>query len=285
MSPFLYFMCMSVAAPAQEPGKIPIAEDVEKDGMRFSGGLVNYLLTESHPFFGERRRSWVETSARLGAALRRGMVEIEVGALGVKTTGLDPFGSGTSAHAPGRRPRFELDKALIRLHLSGPLAVRFTVRRQEIALGSQFLIGNGVFDGFSAKRGQAVYHNPRRSFDAVRAEWHVHNLDFDSFVYRVDATWDAGGKSDGVMGGLNLSRVVADEATYSAGVFYRHSPSRADNDMALTNIRVERSIPGAPDSTPPVNWWGSSPAIAGPWYPARPRAGAGRHGWARGSRL
>src|SRR5260221_10752122 len=29
---------------------------------------------------------------------------------------------------------------------------------------------------------------------------------FDSFIYRVDPTWDGGGRRDGLMGGLDVSR-------------------------------------------------------------------------------
>jgi hypothetical protein len=141
-----------------------------------------------------------------------------------------------------------LEKAFVEFSEIGGSSLKLTVGRQPIVIGSQFLIGDGVYDGFASDSRQAVYHNPRKSFDAVRAEWDLNKVHFDSFVFRVDPTWDAAGGKDGIFGGVNLSRTFEkNKATYAAGLFYRHSPSKADNNMAVLNLRGEQRLAGAPD--------------------------------------
>jgi hypothetical protein len=218
----------------------------------WSGELNNYFITHSHALFGDERKSWMETSASLTGRFSYKRMAVEVSGLGLKTTGRDPFGTGTAApgslDAPGTIPSFRLEKVFIEFSEIGGSSLKATFGRQPIAIGSQFLIGDGVYDGFAPNARQAVYHSPRKSFDAVRVEWDLKTVHFDSFVFRVDPTWDAVGGKDGVFGGINVSRSFnKNKATYAAGLFYRHSPSKADNNMALLNLRAEQRLPGLRD--------------------------------------
>jgi hypothetical protein len=218
----------------------------------FSGELNNYFISQSHALFGDERKSWLETSASLTGRFSYKHTAVEVSGLGVKTTGSDPFGTGTAApgslKAPGTFPNFRLEKAFVEFSQIANSSLKVTVGRQPIAIGSQFLIGDGVYDGFAPNARQAVYHSPRKSFDAVRVEWDLNKVHFDSFVFRVHPTWDAAGGKDGLFGGINFSRIFEkNKATYAAGLFYRHSPSKADNNMAVLNLRGEQHLPGAPD--------------------------------------
>lgn len=223
--------------------------------LTLNGEIVNYVLFQSHAFFGNRAKAWMETSARLGGTLRYQDLTIEVSGLGLKTFGRDPYGSGTApAHAPagapprGAPPLFSLDKASLQLENVGDLPLILTIGRQYITLGSQFLIGDGVYDGFHARYQQAVFHNPRKGFDAVRLQWKVYETDFDSFLYLVHPTWDGGGKQNGFVGGLDVSHAFAAlKGNYAGGLFYRYSDSHADNNMMVLDLRGEQRLPHRPE--------------------------------------
>jgi hypothetical protein len=230
----------------------PAPEEKKRWSLVFSGEVNNYFISQSHAMFGDERKSWLETSASLTGRFSYKHIAIEVSGLGVKTTGRDPFGTGTAApgslDAPGTFPNFRLEKAFVEFSAIGGSSLKVTVGRQPIAVGSQFLVGDAVYDGFSPNARQAVYHNPRKSFDAVRAEWNLKKIHFDSFVFRVDPTWDAAGGHDGIFGGVDVSRSFErNKATYAAGLYYRHSPSKADNNMAVLDLRGEQHLPGARD--------------------------------------
>ncbi len=219
----------------------------------FSTELANYVVRESHAFFGAERRAWMETSVRLTFTLRRRAVTVEASGLVLKTAGDDGYGSGTApagsvpgAPAPGRPVRAHLDKASVRLADIGGSSLAITAGRQHITIGSQFLIGDGVYDGFSPGTDQAVYHSPRKGFDALRAQWTATRLAFDAFLFRVDPTWDGGGRHDGLVGGVDVSGESArSKGRYAAGLFYRYSKSDLDNDMTLVNVRATQPVPGA----------------------------------------
>jgi hypothetical protein len=248
---------------AQEPSPTPSSEsqaeraaepksDEQKSNkqwsLAFSGEFNNYFISESHALFGSERRSWLETSASLTGRFSYKKIAIEVSGLGIKTTGQDPFGTGSAPPdaqtGPGTFPVFRLEKAYIQISNIGGSSLKATFGRQPITIGSQFLVGDGVYDGYAPNARQAVYHNPRRSFDAVRVEWDFKRVHFDSFLFRVDPTWDAAGGHDGLFGGLDVSRTFEkNKATYAAGLFYRHSPSKADNNMAVLNLRGEQHLP------------------------------------------
>jgi hypothetical protein len=246
-------------APATEtrkPDAVAADNPEQKDKKRwsfvFSGELNNYFISESHAMFADEAKAWLETSASLSGRFSYKHVAVEMSVLGVKTTGRDPFGTGTAAPGsldlPGTFPDFRLEKAFVEFSEIGGSSLKATLGRQPIAIGSQFLVGDGVYDGFAPNVRQAVYHNPRKSFDAVRLEWDVKKIHFDSFAFRVDPSWDAAGGHDGVFGGIDVSRHFDEnKATYAAGLFYRHSPSKADNNMALLDLRGEQHLPGARD--------------------------------------
>ena len=235
------------------PSVVPRTPDLS---LGVDAHLANYGLYYSHAFFGRAERAWLETSARLATTFQYHAVTVRAGAIGVRTSGRDPYGTGTrpadaGPGAPRRstEPAFDLDEAYVQLAKPGDVPVKATLGRQNLTLGSQFLIGDGVYDGFSAHSQQAVYHNPRRSFDAARLEWDAPGAHVDSFVYNVDPTWDAAGGHDGVLGGVDVSRPAAFTAgTYAGGVFYRASPSKKDNDMVVGDLRVEQHLPLLPDA-------------------------------------
>jgi hypothetical protein len=217
---------------------------------KVGGELTNYFISESSAFFSDNSRHWLETSLRLeGTAHYKGFTA-GVSGLAIKTTGHDSYGTGSiptgalpGTKTPSAFPSLYLDQAYVQLDRIGGLPLKATLGRQYITIGSQFLIGDGVYDGFSTKTRQGVFHSPRKGFDALRVEWDLNTTHFDSFIYRVDPTWDGGGGRDGLLGGLDVSHTFKQtKGTYAAGLFYRSSRSNLDNDMAVFNVRVEQPV-------------------------------------------
>lgn len=58
--------------------------------------FAHYAIRQSSPFFSGEARSWMETSARLGGRLETGAFAFEAVALGLRTSGYDPYGSGSA---------------------------------------------------------------------------------------------------------------------------------------------------------------------------------------------
>lgn len=238
------------AQPEEQPRPTPDSKEQKRWAFTYGGEITNYFISESHAFFGDRARHWLETSLRLDGTVKYKNFTAGISGLAVKTTGQDAFGTGTlppgtpaSTNRPSAAPSFHLDKAYVQLDRIGGLPLKATLGRQHITVGSQFLIGDGVYDGFSTKTRQGVFHNPRKGFDALRVEWDVKKTHFDSFIYRVDPTWDGGGARDGLLGGLDVSRTFTQTGgTYAAGLFYRSSRSNLDNDMAVFNVRGEQPL-------------------------------------------
>jgi hypothetical protein len=238
------------APPEEQPQPTPDSKAQKKWAFTYGGEITNYVLSESRAFFGARARHWLETSLRLDGTARYKNFTAGISGLAVKTTGQDAFGTGTLApgtpagtNRPSALPNFYLDKAYIQLDRIGGLPVKATLGRQHITIGSQFLIGDGVYDGFSTKTRQGVFHSPRKGFDALRVEWDVKQTHFDSFIYRVDPTWDGGGERNGLLGGLDVSHTFTQtRGTYAVGLFYRSSHSNLDNDMAVFNVRGEQPL-------------------------------------------
>jgi len=221
----------------------------------FEAELTNYFLRETRAYFSPDARAWLESSVRLGAILHYRDVMFDVSGLAIKTTGQDPFGTGTvpagsppGTRAPGTLPALYLDRVYLQIAKLGSVPLKVTLGRQPIALGSQFLIGDGVYDGFAPSVRQGVYHNPRKGFDAIRLEWDFKGTHFDSFAYRVHPSWDGGTGRDGLFGGLDVSRTSGNGGgAFGAAIFYRSSRSGLDNDMALLNLRGERRLRRAKD--------------------------------------
>lgn len=238
------------AQPEEQPQPTPDSKAQKKWAFTYGGEVTNYVISESRAFFGDSARHWLETSLRLDGTVRYKNFTAGISGLAVKTTGQDAFGTGTlspgtpaGANRPSALPSFYLDKAYVQLDRIGGLPVKATLGRQHITIGSQFLIGDGVYDGFSTKTRQGVFHSPRKGFDALRVEWDVKKTHFDSFVYCVDPTWDGGGGRDGFLGGLDVSHTFEQtKGTYAAGLFYRSSPSNLDNDMAVFSVRGEQPL-------------------------------------------
>jgi hypothetical protein len=218
--------------------------------LKVGGELTNYFISESHAFYSDHERHWLETSLRLDGTVRYKHFTAGVSGLGIKTTGHDSYGTATisagappGTQTPSAFPSFYLDQAYVQLDRIGGLPLKATLGRQHITIGSQFLIGDGVYDGFSKKTQQGVFHSPRKGFDALRVEWDVKKTHFDSFIYQVDPTWDGSGRRDGLLGGLDVSHTfAATRGIYAAGLFYRSSRSKLDNDMAIFNVRGEQPL-------------------------------------------
>lgn len=233
------------------PSPTPEDEPKKKDWSFIYGGeLTNYFISQSNPFFDEKSKNWLETSLRLDGIFNYKNFTAGISGIGIKTTGQDAFGTGTipadspiGTRAVGTFPVFYLDKAYIQLDNIGGLPLKATLGRQHITIGSQFLIGDGVYDGFSAQTRQGVFHSPRKGFDALRVEWDAKKTHFDSFIYKVDPTWDGGGGRDGLFGGVDVSRTFErTKGTYAAGIFYRSSGSKLDNNMAVFDVRFEQPL-------------------------------------------
>lgn len=217
------------------------------------GEIENWVLHQTHPFFGHTSRTWAETSGRFGLTLTAGTLTVEARTLGVHTWGDDPYGTGTPPAGTDRggrsrstAPDFELEHLFARVNDVFGLPVEVTVGRQDIKVGTLFLFGDGVYDGFSPGTQQGVYHSPRHYLDAVRIRAQAFGNDLDAFAYRVDPTWDSGFGDDGVLGGAELSRKLESIAgTYAGGVFYRSSRSNEDNDMLILDARIDQPLPWA----------------------------------------
>ena len=217
--------------------------------------MTSYFISSSHPFFGPESRSWMETSAFAGLALSSRRVTLEVVGLGIKTTGRDPYGTGSepagdpdAATLASSEWGLGIDRASMSIAVApeGELPLTVTVGRQRIEIGSQFLIGDGVYDGFARGLEQGVYHNPRKSFDAVRARAELAGTRLDAFGYLVSPTWDAAGGKDGRVFGLDLSRRFERlGSSVALGAFHRSSRSDLDNDMTVLDVRVEQAVPRA----------------------------------------
>lgn len=231
--------------PTSEPKETNGTKAKKKWSFKLSGELTNYFISESSAFFSDHSRHWLETSLRLDGTASYKNFTAGISGLGIKTTGQDGFGTGTTApsspagtYRPSALPSFYIDQAYVQLDGIGGLPLKATLGRQYITIGSQFLIGDGVYDGFSTKTRQGVFHSPRKGFDGIRIKWDVNKTHFDSFIYRVDPTWDGGGARDGLLGGLDVSHTFEQtKGTYAAALFYRSSRSNLDNDMAIFNVR------------------------------------------------
>lgn len=251
--------------------------------------FAHYAIHQSAPFFGTDDRSWMETSVTFGGRLEwQGRLALEIVGLGLKTTGRDAFGSGSApAGAPpgtpeqNLDPQFEFDTLFLQWReRSGMLPFTITLGRQPITLGSQFLIGDGVYDGFHPDFPQAVWHNPRSSFDAGRLELEVAGSRLDLFGYRVHPTWDGGGDANGFVVGGELSRTFESiRGSYAAGLFYRESPSDQDNDMWVPNVRFEQRWPGLEDLFVSGEWAGEFGTGRNPFYVTTPGQDLAEHAW------
>lgn len=238
----LAVLCTALAAApagAQEPPPAP----AESRPLQFQGELVNYGIYQSRALFGPRGRGWLETSVRAEVTLRRGPLTGVVEGLGMRTSGLDTFGTRSGPANGGARAGVaagRLDKAYVEVAAG---RWRVTAGRQPIAVGSQFLIGDAVYDGFGDGWAHAVYHNPRRGFDAVRARWDAGATHVDAFAFRVHPTWDAAGGDDGLFGGAGLLREDGPRGlAWGAGLYHRRSGSDFDNDMTVANLRASQPI-------------------------------------------
>lgn len=157
----------------------------------------------------------------------------------------------------GNTPQFGFDTLYAQWNGPDVFPMKVTLGRQSLALGSSFLIGDGVYDGFHQDFMQTVWHNPRRSFDAARIEFDAASLRVDSFIYRMHPTWDGGGERNGWLGGAQVSRKFARlKGSYAAGLFYRNSRSSLDNDMWVVTVRGEQPLKGHEDFYLSGEWAG-----------------------------
>lgn len=215
-------------------------------GYSFSG--VNYFLSQSNSFFSDESNSWNETSIKLSGSLTYNKFKIEMGGIALKTFGNDAYGSGSNLAANPTKsvsldPIFEFDLAYIQYNSGEELPLKVTIGRQPIIIGSQFLIGDGCYDGFHKDYSQVVYHNPRRNFNAIRFEYQTASTKFDLFGYKVHPTWDANGGNDGFVYGLDIKHNCEElKGEYAFGFFHRYSKSKLDNDMSTVNLRINQKF-------------------------------------------
>jgi hypothetical protein len=284
--------CCGVAALLLGGAQLAFA-DGETGGFSPTASITHYVIGQSSPFFSGTGRHWMETSVRAGGSWEHGAFTLEGGLLALKTSGRDPYGSGSApagaplgAPGPGNDPQVNLDTLLLRYSAPGERSFRLTLGRQSITLGSQFLIGDGAYDGYHRRYPQAVYHNPRRSFDALRLEFDTAMAHVEAFAYRVHPTWDGGGERNGWLAGAELSRQFKDSgSTLAAGVFYRESESSLDNDMWIASARGALPLPGAPEFRVSAEWAGEFGTGRNAFYVDRPgkslheHAGHAEIGW------
>lgn len=96
------------------------SQDAAARTVRPIGSVTSYLLSNSHPFFGDGRRGWAEVSATGGASLTTGRPTLELVGLAVRTLGTDPYGTASTAVA-GTGPT-DIGRALAASGLGNPFA-------------------------------------------------------------------------------------------------------------------------------------------------------------------
>lgn len=235
--------------------------------------LTNFGLYESSPFFSGHDKAWLETSLRFGGKFEYKCFAFEAIGIGVRTSGRDPYGSSNT-------PQFDCDTLYAQWNQTSSLPFKLTIGRQPLTLGTQFLIGDGVYDGFHRGYTEAVYHNPRRSFDAARLEFDAATLPFDSFIYSVNPTWDGGRERNSWVGGMEVSRSFTKvKSSYAAGLFYRDSPSNLDNNMWLVSLRGEQHYPGLDDFYVSSEWVGGIGRGNNAAYVTIPNQSLNEHAW------
>lgn len=248
----IFVLLFALTAAAQDNIPMPqINMDSTQNSRKaivFTADLANYTIRQSHSFFGKETRTWNETSFRFGVNIWLLNFKLILQGLALKTSGQDAFGSGSrpaystpETEKYGLPVLFDLDQAYLNWANIAGTTLSASIGRQPITVGSQFLIGDGVYDGYSASARQAIFHNPRKWFDAVRLQWTGGNMALDGFIYSMHPTWDGGGQRNGWLGGADISYNDADSRqNYALGLFYRNSPSALDNDMALLNLRANK---------------------------------------------
>lgn len=242
---------LSVGSPARS-AEITTASSNSVWSIKPSFSLEHYGIYESHPFFSSEERHWLETSVKFGGQARYRQLSVEATGIGLKTTGRDPYGSGSApADAPpgakrvGLDPQFDVNTLFLKWDGRKTFPIQASVGRQPIALGTEFLIGKGVYDGYHADFPQAVYAQSRNWFDAARLQLDWSKTHFDAVAYRVHPTEDAGGGRDGYVAGLDVSHhIESTQGIFGGGIFFRESPSKLDNDMLVLDGRGQQHWPG-----------------------------------------
>jgi hypothetical protein len=246
----LLLLCLALPCPLAPPARAATFTNANW-ALTPAASLAHYTLYNSHPFFGDDDRYWLETSLKFGGNLRYKTLTMEVTGIGLKSTGRDPYGTGSvpaglplGSEPSGRDPVFDFDSLWLQWAGSDTVPLKVTLGRQPLKPGTSFFLGDGVYDGFHPDFAQGVYHNPRRWFDAARVQYDLGPTHLEAFVYRMHPTWDGGGHRDGWLGGLDLSHTFERlKGTYALGLFYRESHSNLDNDMAILNLRFEQPCP------------------------------------------
>ncbi len=216
--------------------------------------IADYTLYQSNPMFSDEERHWMETSVRAGGRVEYRGFSFEAVALGVKTTGQDPYGSGNApadlppgAPRVGLAPVFDLDTFYAQWDGGENLPVKISVGRQPLALGTQFLVGKGVFDGYFRDYPQGVWSTPRNWFDLARVQVDWAKTHYEAIYYRVNPSQDAAGGTDGYVTGVDVTHEFESiKGTYGGAALYRGSPSRQDNDMTILDARGKQSLPQLP---------------------------------------
>jgi hypothetical protein len=110
-------------SPADNPKIAKATKQKKTWTFKFGGDLTNYFVSESHAFYSDSERHWLETSLRLNGTANYKHFTASISVLGVKTTGQDSFGTGTrpAGSAPGTKtpdsfPSLYLDQAYIQGH-------------------------------------------------------------------------------------------------------------------------------------------------------------------------
>jgi len=216
-----------------------------------AASLEHYGIYQSNPFFSMDERHWMETTLRFGGKAAYGRLSLEAKGIGLKTTGRDPYGSGSApAGAPpgaervGLDPEWDVYTLYLQWENPEPYPWKVSLGRQPLAIGTQFLIGEGVYDGYHHDFAQAVWSTPRNWFDAARLQFDHDRTHVEGVLYRVHPTEDAAGFQTGYVGGFDVSHQFESiQGTYGAGVFYRDSESNLDNDMWVMAARFKQSLP------------------------------------------
>jgi hypothetical protein len=231
------------------------AEEAAPSLLRPKVSVTTLVLHNTSPFFSGESKTWAEAFTRFGLGLDEGRFAFAFTGLANRTFGTDPYGSRSDivfrgpGSGSGDSPHVELDEGWVRLPLPFELPGTVTVGRQILQIGTQFMFGDGVYDGFAPDARETMYSNPRRTFDAARVDLSLLGADVIAFGYRQDRTWDAANRDDTRVYGLDVTRHFPSiDGTYSIGAFHRDSKHFDDSTFAIWNVRGEQRfsmLPGA----------------------------------------
>ncbi|MBI2340474.1 MAG: hypothetical protein HYU99_08960 [Deltaproteobacteria bacterium] len=221
------------------------SKDKKSWSLKPTGSITNYFIYDSHPFYTSPKGVWDEIAVTGGAIFEyKESVRAEAVLMGVKTAGNDPYNSA----AAGSAPSFDIDRAFIQVKPFQKIPLTFSLGRQYIRIGTQFIVGDGILEGFGGAT-QGVYMGPRLGFDSLKIEWAPAPWKFTALISFVDPSWDPGLARGGTFSGMDVEYDALERfgGKYGGNIFYRSDTTGGANQMGVFAGRGEqhfKKVPG-----------------------------------------